>query len=199
MFTSTVLKAVQVALLLVAKAHAEAVPSSANLESGLPEGYTEVDVEWELKSHPKGEVFYMNGTVEKIHAELLKRNPNYETDFDLTSIEEEEDDEYDDESPGGNPLERRGSCARDWSRINCDINRQSAFHNRIAEGVSYLRRVPGKPRLRAGPRVCGRVSCSYSSGIFWCNDYNRPWSLRSFNSIANGAAVSPRRRKKCIL
>jgi hypothetical protein len=36
--------------------------------------------------------------------------------------------------------------------------------------VRYLRRVQGRPRNGPRPGNCGRVSCSYKSAIWWCND-----------------------------
>jgi hypothetical protein len=49
-------------------------------------------------------------------------------------------------------------------------NFESANYIRIKEGVNYLRGVPGRPWLAAGPGKCARVSCSWNSAIWWCND-----------------------------
>jgi len=46
----------------------------------------------------------------------------------------------------------------------------TASLQRIKEGIDYLRGVPGKPVLGPGPGTCKRVSCSYNSAIYWCND-----------------------------
>jgi hypothetical protein len=44
----------------------------------------------------------------------------------------------------------------------------------------YLRGVKGDCSNQAGPGNCGRISCSWNSGIWWCNDnlvtYTRPCS-----------------------
>jgi hypothetical protein len=76
-----------------------------------------------------------------------------------------------------------------------------------SNGVRYLRRVQGRPRNGPGPGNCGRVSCSYKSETWWCNDgsdylinalgletYNypsqsvSPHRLGGFNNIDDGVA-----------
>lgn len=37
-------------------------------------------------------------------------------------------------------------------------------------GISYLKGVPGMPLEGPGPGACGRVSCGFDCGIWWCND-----------------------------
>ncbi|CAN8105439.1 unnamed protein product [Discula destructiva] len=58
---------------------------------------------------------------------------------------------------------------------------------RIAEGISYLNSVSGSPAAGPAPLGCGRVSCSYNSAIWWCNNNTTPYTLDSFSLIANGA------------
>lgn len=53
--------------------------------------------------------------------------------------------------------------------VTCN-NYDQALRFRIQEGISHLRGVNGKPRNGPGPGNCGRVSCSYNSAIWWCND-----------------------------
>ncbi|KUI59332.1 hypothetical protein VP1G_06578 [Cytospora mali] len=69
----------------------------------------------------------------------------------------------------------------------CNFLGDSASASRIAQGVSYLREVPGKPSNGPGPGECGRVSCSYNSAIWWCNDNLVTKVLDSFGNIADGA------------
>jgi hypothetical protein len=57
----------------------------------------------------------------------------------------------------------------------------------LAEGINYLRGVPGNPHHGAGPGTCGRVSCSYGSAIYWCNESNTAKTLSGYNAIANSA------------
>ncbi|KAL2813072.1 hypothetical protein BDW59DRAFT_167617 [Aspergillus cavernicola] len=54
------------------------------------------------------------------------------------------------------------------------------------EGIMYLEDVDGRPTEGPGPGECSRVSCSWDSAIWWCNDTRETKSLRSFNDIAIG-------------
>ena len=49
--------------------------------------------------------------------------------------------------------------------------------NHVNEGINYLLGVDGKPGNGPGPGNCGRVSCSYQSAIYWCNDVCFPCSF----------------------
>ncbi|KAI0408942.1 hypothetical protein F4802DRAFT_547065 [Xylaria palmicola] len=51
----------------------------------------------------------------------------------------------------------------------------SVFH--IRQGVDHLRKIPGNCTNGPGPANCGRVSCSYRSGIWFCNDTPHPVSV----------------------
>ncbi|KAL3442667.1 hypothetical protein BJX65DRAFT_286260 [Aspergillus insuetus] len=62
-----------------------------------------------------------------------------------------------------------------------------ASRETIAEGIAYLRGVSGQPSAGPGPGACARVSCSYASAIWWCNDDPAGKTLDSFSSIADGA------------
>ncbi|KAM0270890.1 hypothetical protein ACHAQH_009275, partial [Verticillium albo-atrum] len=179
MLSSTISKTIELALLLVATtAQAGPMPEPTDLDVGLPEGFTEVPLEWELQSHPGGEVFTMTGTVEKVRAELTKRNPNYLADFGLEERDETED----------HALVSRDLCkTSDWRLITCSVSGGRAQTRATREGIHYLEGISGKPKLGAGPNICSRVSCSHNSGIWWCNHHDKAWSLGSFKSIAKGA------------
>ncbi|KAK1829440.1 hypothetical protein QBC39DRAFT_287346 [Podospora conica] len=56
----------------------------------------------------------------------------------------------------------------------------------IREGTRYLKRLSGQANMRAGPRVCSRVSCSYDSAIYLCNDNNGAKSV-TWDGVANSA------------
>ncbi|KAI1430135.1 hypothetical protein F5Y12DRAFT_709144 [Xylaria sp. FL1777] len=63
--------------------------------------------------------------------------------------------------------------------ILCDINWNppfaSVFH--IRQGISYLHKIRGDCSVGPGPGNCTRVSCSYGSGIWFCNDNPHPMSV----------------------
>ncbi|KAL2819135.1 hypothetical protein BJX63DRAFT_28448 [Aspergillus granulosus] len=55
----------------------------------------------------------------------------------------------------------------------------------LRDGIEYLRGVGGTPKQ--APKSCGRVSCSYWTAIYWCNNNDETHYLRSFDTIADGA------------
>jgi hypothetical protein len=61
-------------------------------------------------------------------------------------------------------------CTVPW-----EIEYASVYH--INEGIAYLRKIEGNCTNGPGPANCSRVSCSYSSGIWFCNDNPYPTSV----------------------
>ncbi|KAI1506124.1 hypothetical protein F5X99DRAFT_426151 [Biscogniauxia marginata] len=66
-------------------------------------------------------------------------------------------------------------------RVVCDMVRYSeADYEAIIAGVKYLSGKTGYCEMSGtepgAPLSCGRVSCSYNSGIFFCNQNNYPTS-----------------------
>jgi hypothetical protein len=45
-----------------------------------------------------------------------------------------------------------------------------ADSGRISGGVNYLQGIQANCNIGAGPGACSRVSCSYDSAIYYCND-----------------------------
>lgn len=49
----------------------------------------------------------------------------------------------------------------------------------LLEGVRYLLNLDGgtgKGAIRAGPKACGRINCSYDTVMFTCNDVSLSFS-----------------------
>ena len=66
-------------------------------------------------------------------------------------------------------------------------NGKPASTKHIREGIDYLKTVPGAPAELDFP-ACGRVSCSYGSAIYWCNEMtDRGLQLSSYANISAGA------------
>lgn len=61
-------------------------------------------------------------------------------------------------------------CEMAW-----DSSFASVFH--IRQGIDYLRKIHGDCTNGPGPGNCSRVSCSYQSGIWFCNDNPHPISV----------------------
>ncbi|KAK1778755.1 hypothetical protein QBC45DRAFT_413289 [Copromyces sp. CBS 386.78] len=68
----------------------------------------------------------------------------------------------------------------------CGAPRMWADLSAIQDGQGYLNGLGGKPKIKAG--TCSRVSCSYWSAIWVCNDNNKDIELQSFRSITQAAA-----------
>ncbi|PNY28164.1 Uncharacterized protein TCAP_01923 [Tolypocladium capitatum] len=139
---------------------------------GVP-GAFEVPVEWDVQAFPDGPVLTLVGTAQEVHAQLLKINPNHTSDFRLESRDSE--------------LGPRTDFSR--SKVICSeglFGKPSRWA--IADGIAYLLKLRGHPRNQGGPGACGRVSCSYDSAIWWCNDSKQPKTLDGWFEIADGAA-----------
>lgn len=123
-------------------------------------GYDIIIPSWEVSATPDGPPVILNGTVEEVHAQLLELNPNFDADFALAEPASEETVNifnYLDRFPSNSPHK----CFERWGFV---------FTDALWDGIDYLRRIGGKPTASAGPSTCARVSCSYRTGIFWCND-----------------------------
>ncbi|KAK3334313.1 hypothetical protein B0H65DRAFT_481493 [Neurospora tetraspora] len=67
----------------------------------------------------------------------------------------------------------------------CGAPRTWASVSAIHDGEGYLYGLGGTPRL--GANKCSRVSCSWNSAIFVCNDNNHDISLHSWGNVAEAA------------
>ncbi|KAK4191276.1 hypothetical protein QBC35DRAFT_538208 [Podospora australis] len=136
-------------------------------------GYEIVDLSWEVETTPGGPNMTVTGPIEKVVDELLKVNPNFLEEYPETNATG---------TSSGDLAKRyvRESyfCGGRWPLVKTGP---------IAVGVTYLRRVTGRPSFGPGPGKCGRVSCSNKGGIYWCNDNTSTKVLNSFGDIADGA------------
>lgn len=173
----------------------QAIPSSAlpasngKLAQGPIPGYGIEDVTWEVKAHPDGPTMNVIGTVQQVYAALDKVNPNFCQDFGVD-----------------NKLKANSSVLAVATESPSNYELQSLVCNvfdyaqRTAtqDGIKHLNGVPGAPANGPGPGNCGRVSCSYESAIYWCNDNPTVKSLDSYSSIGWAAQfVLDSNDKKC--
>ncbi|KAH6693947.1 hypothetical protein F5X68DRAFT_258737 [Plectosphaerella plurivora] len=140
--------------------------------------------EWEVEVTPGGETVVLNGTIEEVHTQLLKLNPTWDADFPDNDLDKRQTD-FSDWSDGSAALQKRTDFSN--SQYNCFGRWGFVDREHIQRGINYLSRVTGRPRNGAGPGNCGRVSCSYNSAIYWCNDSDTTKTLWRFSSIADGA------------
>ncbi|KAK3988490.1 hypothetical protein QBC44DRAFT_397908 [Cladorrhinum sp. PSN332] len=152
--------------------------------SPVPEGYGIVELEWEIETTAGGPKATFTGTVEEVHAQLLEINPNWDEEVAATLLAERD--------AATAALEARaigdgenGLQKRDWTICGNDLG---ARQDRIREGISYLRGLSGQAVNGPGPRNCSRVSCSWNSGIWYCNNNSFNKAMPWFH-IANAAQV----------
>ncbi|KGO38353.1 hypothetical protein PEX1_068910 [Penicillium expansum] len=139
-------------------------------------GYGVEEFSWEVETKPGGPKVILNGTVQEIYAELININPTYDLDFAAM--------------PAQAIVDTNNETSHLHKRLDVTCNNyDQAISSRIKEGIRYLRGVNGKPSNGPGPGNCGRVSCSYNSAIWWCNDNTSPKTLGGFNNIADSAQV----------
>jgi len=105
-------------------------------------------------------VHHVNGTVQDVVRYLKEIDPTYELP----------------ELPVPELGTRQSRVESRQIRIDC-FNWPVAGGNAIQDGINYLRRLSGRPSNGPGPGACGRVSCSYNSAIYWCNDVSAPSML----------------------
>lgn len=107
---------------------------------------------------PGGDKVTLNGTVQEVHAQLLKLNPNYDSDFPAKRSEEpssltKRDFKYE-----------KYYC---WGEDGWHYSRKRGDSGDLQDGIDYLNSIGGTPK--EAPGSCGRVSCSYNMAIYWCN------------------------------
>ncbi|KAI0431106.1 cytochrome c oxidase biogenesis protein Cmc1 like-domain-containing protein [Xylaria sp. FL1042] len=71
--------------------------------------------------------------------------------------------------------------------VQCCANHADPY--RIREGVNYLQRLGNRVMCANSPQSCGRVSCSYKSGIYWCNDKTVPSDAYKCKMFGHYASV----------
>lgn len=165
------------ALVSPALSHVEAHLSPANIlpqalaiDAPIP-GYTVVPLTWEVLAFDNGTTVNLTGTIEQVHDQLSKINPDYPRNTSINALQ----------------LGTAGTAGFD---IHCGPQGHGwsgADWNIIYVGYTYLYTVSGRPGQGPGPGSCGRVSCSYDSAIWWCNDNNHDFQLDSFGQIGDCA------------
>lgn len=130
-----------------------------HIEPPLP-GYSVEVLQWEVPVSLDGQMATLNGTVQQIYQQLLKIHPEYAAEIGIkkgftSSLTDTR------RSLGASEVQDTWTVCGHF-----DPARASA----IWEGIDYLYTIDSKPGSKPGPRMCGQVSCSYDSAIWWCND-----------------------------
>ncbi|KAK3397670.1 hypothetical protein B0T20DRAFT_453742 [Sordaria brevicollis] len=171
----------------------QAIPSSAlpasdgKLAQGPILGYGIEDITWKVKAHPDGPSMNVTGTVQQVYAALDKVNPNFRKDFGIGN----------ESNNSVLAMTTESNSNYELQSLACDVF-DYAQRTATQDGIKHLNSVPGAPSNGPGPRNCGRVSCSYESAIYWCNDNPTVQSLDSYSSIGWAAQfVLDSKDQKC--
>ncbi|KAI7228232.1 hypothetical protein KC330_g8019 [Hortaea werneckii] len=137
----------------------------------VPEGYEIVPAKWTGEVVPGEGPVTLEGCVESLREQILVINPDYFKNQDSTSAL--------------STLAARtiGGCGGRaiGKNVQCGVPYGTVHGSDISSGLVYLSNIGGCMTL--GGNQCSRVSCSYNSGIFACNDNSEtvqaPFSLIS--------------------
>ncbi|KAI6088723.1 hypothetical protein F4821DRAFT_257562 [Hypoxylon rubiginosum] len=126
--------------------------------SGIPDGYSLGNVTWVGNITAGGpEVTFTGASFPEIEAQIRQANPNFAwPEHDVSSADK----------------------AMLVDHLSCDLPQfYYAVRDKVIDGIDYLRGKTGQCHMDAGPYVCSRISCSYDSAIFWCNDNDTPLTI----------------------
>ncbi|KAL4960750.1 uncharacterized protein BDV14DRAFT_204372 [Aspergillus stella-maris] len=73
--------------------------------------------------------------------------------------------------------------------VSCFRREDTCLDEFIAEGINWLRAGKETDLAHLDPDMCWRVSCSWGTGISWCNTDKEHDKFMSFFHIAEGAQV----------
>ncbi|KAK7756191.1 hypothetical protein SLS62_001784 [Diatrype stigma] len=137
--------------------------TASSKSSLLPAGYVDsgLSLTFEGPLFVGGPNVTLSGTLEKIVAQINATNPEY-----FLSNETSND------SVSGHGASKGGNQE---GPVYCHLGTPNpASLAPIEEAVSYLERLKGGCIAPAGPGYCGKISCSYDSAVWWCNDRLEP-------------------------
>jgi hypothetical protein len=116
---------------------------------------------WEVESYPGGPKANVTGTVQDVVTHLSVVNPNWKTDFNFSETVQEESEH------------KKRDLSFPFTSVLCWIRENEwgfAFRLPLLDDINFLNQVPGIPTMGPGPGACGRVACSNTAAIYWCND-----------------------------
>ncbi|POR34340.1 Uncharacterized protein TPAR_05483 [Tolypocladium paradoxum] len=136
-------------------------------------GYGVDILTWEVKVFPREPPMNFSGTIQEVQAQINKVNPKWNATYFNGASEKRRENR---------PVFYQTICGPGpygWNEADASS---------IKYGINYLGGlIFSKPINGPGTGNCGRVSCSYNSAIWWCNDNTVPYQLDSFSAIADGA------------
>lgn len=111
----------------------------------------------------------VRGTVQEAVAQMVELNPDFGHELGLDNLTDLVNFVAGAEANVDLGQASKRAEPEDFKKVVCR-KYPPANSVPIWDGVRYLERLSGSPANGPGPRACGRVSCSWNSAIFWCND-----------------------------
>ncbi|KAI1261263.1 hypothetical protein F5Y18DRAFT_431346 [Xylariaceae sp. FL1019] len=146
----------------------------------LPPNHTLSTISWTLPIIEGGEEYTFNGTIEEVYAQVndqrakLGFGPLDDPLNDSTHTKEME---------VGDILQ-----GRSLNHTECRIGLLGAASSeKVLNGIKYINKLRTKCSNGPGPGNCGRISCSWNSAIYWCNDKPVASELYDCSSFAKYA------------
>ncbi|KAI1177335.1 hypothetical protein F4777DRAFT_212935 [Nemania sp. FL0916] len=128
------------------------------LQEGLPANYSIGEMQWRgFEDFDEGQVF--TGTIQDVIHQMKQIKGNDYTPRFVSEAKAEA------ANPGKNATH---SYHTDMEIISCGGD--GANPSRIEDGVNYLHKIALDAICNIAPKTCSRVSCSWKSGIWLCND-----------------------------
>ncbi|KAK0662079.1 hypothetical protein QBC41DRAFT_359714 [Cercophora samala] len=137
---------------------AHAAPAAPGQTLDDVDEFTTVPVYWDLPikaDDPNGAKVTVEGTIQQAIAKMEADYPGWNATFQAGL-------------PGD--VSAATLTALEDPTYDCKIKTDMANILAIKWGIHYLRGIPGKAKNGPGPKNCGRVSCSWDSAIYWCNE-----------------------------
>ncbi|KAI1340431.1 hypothetical protein F5Y15DRAFT_380790 [Xylariaceae sp. FL0016] len=155
---------------LAAGAAINGAQAGLSARTQLPEGYTLVPMKWTGAAVPSGPNVTLEGTIEEVKAQIDEARAAAGVAPVLAGTTPSDPD---------SPLVKRARNSY------CNMGLDDPAH--LEQGISYLRGVEGDCGLDGGSHICGRISCSYNSAIYWCNDneHYSSWRCSDFADVAD--------------
>ncbi|KAI0543070.1 hypothetical protein GGR58DRAFT_7818 [Xylaria digitata] len=137
----------------------EGLPNREYTSNGLPSNPHESSITWTGCIRENDDPISLTGlSLQHIEAQIREMNPDFSWSRAIKP------------RPGNSFTESDVLCDISWNPSFASV-----FH--IRQGISYLHKIHGECTNGPGPGNCSRVSCSYHSGIWFCNDNPHPMSV----------------------
>ncbi|KAI1153711.1 hypothetical protein F4825DRAFT_460965 [Nemania diffusa] len=148
-----------------------AVADDLKFEIGVPSGYSAGDIEWSgFEDFDDDQVF--TGTIESVISQMRQikgahYTPSFVSKAENQALAANHDDHV--------------------STFLVECGGPDANPRRIAQGIDYLNHLPDSARCSNKALHCGRISCSWNSAIWLCNERSDPGTDHQCNMFGGYA------------